>query len=225
MTTLEQLDAKIRSCAVCAERLARHPVNPPGRTENVVPRPVLSEPFSASIMLVGQAPGLSEYDSGLPFQGQAGTEIRAFFSTCGVQPVEFDHVVYQTSAVKCFPGRKKNKDRWEDRQPDGKMLQACSGYLQSQLEIVDPHVIVCLGGIGADALDKLRGRPSRKLGDVVGKVEEWGNRYIVFLAHTSGASRFLNDEENKRRQNQGQWLLKHAVGMLRESGHLIRIRP
>lgn len=175
-------------------------------------------------MLIGQAPGLTEYDSHLPFQGPAGAEIRAFFSACGVHPDEFDHVVYQTSAVKCFPGRKQNKDRWEDRPPDSKMLQACSKFLLDQLEIVNPHILVCLGRFAAVALDNLRGRPSRKLGDVVGTVEEWCDRYIVFLAHTSGASHFLNEEKNKRRQNQGQRLLKHAVGMLRESGHLIRIQ-
>jgi uracil-DNA glycosylase family 4 len=176
-------------------------------------------------MLIGQAPGLREYDSGLPFQGPAGEDIRQFFATCGVRSGEFDHVVYQTSATKCFPGRKQNSDRWEDRQPDGKMLQACSGFLQRQIEIVAPYILVCLGGVAANALDKLRGCPSRRLGDVVGEVEEWGDRYIIFLAHTSGTSRFLNDGENKRRQKDGQRLLKHAVGMLRESGHLIRIRP
>jgi uracil-DNA glycosylase family 4 len=185
----------------------------------------MSKPFSASIMLVGQAPGLTEFDLGRPFQGPAGTEIRTFFANCGVHPNEFDRVVYQTSAAKCFPGRKQNKDRWEDRPPNGKMLLACSGFLQRQIAIVNPHIIVCMGSVAANALDKLRGRSTRNLSDVVGEVEEWGDRYIVFLAHTSGASRFLNDDKNKCRQNQGQRLLKHAVGMLRESGHLIRMRP
>lgn len=221
-TTLETLDADIRACMRCADSLAKHPVNPTGRPEKVVPRPILSTPFSAAIMLIGQAPGLTEYDCGLPFQGQAGNGVRSLFADCGVRPDEFDRVVYQTSATKCFPGRKQNSGCWEDRQPNGVMLRMCSGFLRSQIEIVNPHVIVCLGGVAAKAIDQLRDRPARKLGDVIGTVEEWGHRYIVYFAHTSGASRFLNSEENKRRQMHGQRLLGHAIGRLRNSGNLVR---
>lgn len=221
-TALEDLDVEIRVCVRCADSLAKHPVNPPSRPEKVVPRPILSTPFSASIMLIGQAPGLTEYDRGLPFQGQAGSGIRSLFAACGVRPDEFDRVVYQTSSAKCFPGRKQNGSRWEDRQPDGTMLQMCSGFLKSQIEIVNPRVVVCLGGVAAKVIDRLRGQPVRGLGNVVGTVEEWGDRYIIFLAHTSPGSRFLNEEENKRLQARGQRLLEHAVGQLRESGSLIR---
>lgn len=222
MTTLEQLDAKIRSCALCADQLSRHSVNPPARLENVVPRPVLSAPFSASIMLVGQAPGLAEYDTGLPFHGQAGSAIRSLFASCGVQLNEFDKVVYQTSAVKCFPGRKPNKDRWEDRQPDGQMLRSCSTFLYSQLEIIDPLIIVCLGLTGAKAIDRLRGLRSRQMGKILGTIEEWGHRKVIYLTHTSGANRLLNSEAHKRCQAEGQRRLKHAVEMLRNSGRLFR---
>ncbi|MBN8977672.1 MAG: hypothetical protein J0I08_14435 [Rhizobiales bacterium] len=221
-TELEHLDAEIRGCVRCANILAEHPANPPSRPEIVVPRPILSTPFSASIMLIGQAPGLTEYDSGLPFQGPAGSGIRGLFAECGVRLDEFDRVVYQTSAAKCFPGRKQNGRHWEDRQPDPKMLQMCSGFLRNQIEIVDPRLVVCLGGVAAKAIDRLRGYPIRVLGDVVGTVEEWGDRYIIFLAHTSPGSRFLNEEKNKRLQARGQRLLEHAVGLLRESGGLIR---
>jgi uracil-DNA glycosylase family 4 len=219
---LDELDTEIRACTRCADNVARYPVNPPRRLERVVPRPVLSTPFTAAIMLIGQAPGLTEYDSGRPFQGPAGQDIRSFFAACGVRSDEFDRVVFQTSAVKCFPGRKLNGARWEDRQPDGKMLRTCSDFLLRQIDIVNPNILVSLGGIAANAIDNLRGRPRRKLGDVVGKVEEWGDRYIIFLAHTSGASRFLNKDENQDRQNQGKRLLTHAVGMLRDSEHLMR---
>jgi uracil-DNA glycosylase family 4 len=225
-TMLQRLDAEIRSCVRCADSLIQCDVNPPSRPEKVVPRPILSTPFSASIMLIGQAPSLTEYDSGLPFQGQAGNGIRSLFAACDVRLHEFDSVVYQTSAAKCFPGRKLNKKgRPEERQPDGTMLRMCSGFLRSQIEIVNPRVVVCLGVVAAKAIDRLRGNPGRKLGNVVGTVEKWGDRRIIFLAHTSPGSRFLNDEENKRLQAQGQRHLEHTVGLLRESGSLIRARP
>jgi uracil-DNA glycosylase len=140
-TTIEELDAEIRACTRCANFLKKHPVNPPGKPEPVLPRPVLSKPFSASIMLVGLAPGLSEYRSGLPFQGQAGGGIRSIFADCGVQENEFDRVVYQTSVVKCFPGRQENKQEnkkgsWSDRQPDAAMKRACAGFLRSQIDVL-----------------------------------------------------------------------------------------
>jgi uracil-DNA glycosylase family 4 len=187
-----------------------------------VPRPVLSKPQPAPIMLVGQAPGLTEYDSGLPFQGPAGAEIRTLFYACGVQPDEFDDIVYQTSAVKCFPGRKLNNGRWEDRQPNSGMLRSCAAFLREQVEVVDPLIIVCLGLVGAKAIDGLRGLSNRKMGDLLGTIEEWGRRKVIYLTHTSGTNRLLNSEENKLRQADGQRQFRHALEMLRNSGHLIR---
>jgi uracil-DNA glycosylase family 4 len=220
MDPLAELDAQIRSCTRCSGILASHPVNPPHRPELVVPRPILSKPFSAPIMLVGQAPGLSEYDTGLPFQGPAGQGIRQLFTSCGIQPDEFDAVVYQTSAAKCFPGRKSNAGRWEDRPPDSTMIKNCSPFLSRQIELVDPAVIVCLGITATRAVRNLMGRPSSSLTDVLGMAEDWDQRKVLFLTHTSGTNRLLNSESNKRRQGDGLRRLGQEIRVLRDLGRI-----
>ncbi len=209
------LDCEIRSCTRCAAILAKHPENPPTAMRNVVARPILSPPMRAPLMLIGQAPGLTEYTTGRPFSGQAGDAIRQLFSSCGVPFMDFDRLVYQTSAVKCFPGRKEDRGRWADRQPCTTMLRHCSGFLTRQIEEMQPKIIVTLGNVAAKALDKLRGLPSRPLKDLVGTTEHWGGTVIVFLAHTSGGSFFLNDENNKLKQERGKASIASAVHSLR----------
>ena len=115
------LDWEIRSCTRCAALLAAHPENPPTAMRSVVPRPVLSPPMRAPLMLVGQAPGLTEYTTGSPFSGQAGHAIRQLFSSCGVPFMDFDRLVYQTSAVKCFPAGGRTANAGKTRRRDDKV--------------------------------------------------------------------------------------------------------
>ena len=79
MTTVGELDKEIRSCVKCASILARWPEDGPPRLKPVVPRPVLSEPMSAPILLIGQAPGPTEYRTGRPFSGGAASQPRSEF--------------------------------------------------------------------------------------------------------------------------------------------------
>lgn len=208
------LESEIRSCTRCAMLLAVHPENPPRSMHGVLPKPIMSEPMRAPVMLIGQAPGLTEYETGRPFSGQAGDGIRKLFADCGVDPADFDRIVYQTSAVKCFPGRKKNKERWEDRQPSGVMLRYCSGFLERQINAVRPHLVVAMGGVATKAFDQIRGLPRRKLSDVLGTSESWQGITIVYLAHTSGGSRFLNDQANRIKQDRAKAILSSEVASL-----------
>lgn len=217
---LAALDQEIRSCKHCGPILAQYPENPPGSTRGVVPRPILSPAIEAPIMLIGQAPGLTEYREGQPFAGSAGQEIRGLFVRCGLRHMEFDGTVYQTSAVKCFPGRKLNGERWEDRPPCATMHKLCGDFLSRQLDLVRPAVIVALGSVAMSSLDRLRRMTRRSLGEVVGTSEKWDDRTIVYLAHTSGTSRFLNSAANRDKQKCGMELLKTEIAALRAAGRL-----
>src|SRR5262245_24360687 len=128
-SSLSALNEEIQICNKCASILCAHPENPPARMAPVRSRPVLSTPTRAQVLLIGQAPGLTEYTSGNPFSGQAGSGIREVFSSCGLGPADFDRRVYQTSAVKCFPGRFLDRGKWKDRQPCADMLQNCASFL------------------------------------------------------------------------------------------------
>lgn len=208
ITELDILDREIRNCTKCASVLSAHPEDPPKVMRLVEPRPILSAPMQAPVMLIGQAPGLTEYRTGRPFSGPAGDGIRSIFSDCGLPRSEFDRTVYQTSAVKCFPGRRPNKDRWEDRPPCPAMQRHCGLYLKQQIDVVRPSLIVAMGVVATAVLDRMRNIPVRKLSEVVGVSELWQDKTVVYLAHTSGGSRFLNDPENRAKQEQAKAILK-----------------
>jgi uracil-DNA glycosylase len=212
MPSVGELDKEIRSCAKCANILALWPEDGPPRGNPVVPRPVLSKPMSAPILLIGQAPGPTEYRTGRPFSGGAGDGIRELMAICGLPSAQFDQLVYQTSVVKCFPGRKLNGSRWEDRVPCGSMVSNCKPFLEAQIALVRPRLIVTLGGFPTLQLNRLRKiRGARPLSQLVGTVEDWKDIRILFLPHTSGKSRFFNADENKRKFKNAKELLSREI--------------
>ncbi|MBO6540187.1 MAG: uracil-DNA glycosylase family protein [Rhizobiaceae bacterium] len=211
---LYELDRSIRGCDKCAPLFKRQRVNPGADDSPVVPSPVLSSPFRAQILLIGQAPGLREYATGMPFCGGAGQAIRRLFEECGLKPELFEASVYQTSAAKCFPGRKLDRGRLQDLPPCRATLRNCQPYLGEQIRLIDPSLIVCLGRVAMEALDALRHRKRRSMTDALGRAEEWGHRVVVMLAHTSGASTLLNDEGNRRRQAMGLECIASAIRAL-----------
>ncbi|ACA16000.1 Uracil-DNA glycosylase superfamily [Methylobacterium sp. 4-46] len=214
------LDLEMRACVRCAQVLQKHPVNPPRDASPVVPRPVFSPPMRAPLMLVGQAPGITEYGTGTPFSGQAGGGARALFVDCGLRESEFDRAVYQTSAAKCFPGRRLNAARWEDRPPCAAMLQNCGGFLRRQIEMVSPVVIVAMGGVAIKMMDSMRSLPSRSVMKAAGTAEKWDSKLLVHIAHTSGGNRFLNKPENKARQQRAKDIIREEIVRLRAENRL-----
>jgi uracil-DNA glycosylase family 4 len=209
------LDREMRSCTLCAEILAKHPVYPPNDNSPVLPRPIFSPPMQAPVMLIGQAPGPTEYRTSKPFSGQAGDGARALFAECGLPESDFDRLVYQTSAAKCFPGRRPNNGRWEDRPPCEPMLRNCAPFLERQIALVNPRVIVAMGRTAIKLMDRLRNIRSRSVSEVAGTVEFWGNIQIVHIAHTSGGSRFLNSPENRAKQDRAKAILRTEFSALR----------
>ena len=95
-----RLVTDITDCRKCKSPLARERVDPCISNESVEPRPI-APPFALQkILLVGQAPGLTEYKSRKPFQGPAGQGIRRILNDIGIS--DFDRAVYSTAIVKCF---------------------------------------------------------------------------------------------------------------------------
>ena len=105
--TIEQLESEMRQCRKCEGIFKPRFVDPLTERQRLQVRPIFAGAINSPVMLVGQAPGISEYEKGKAFQGQAGQDIRRIFATAGVPLSDFDTLVYQTSITKCFPGRKK----------------------------------------------------------------------------------------------------------------------
>lgn len=216
MNRYEQFDTELRLCRKCEATLAKYFVDPPNSNAAVQPSPIVSGIRPKQILLLGQAPGLKEYETGKPFQGQAGQKIRNIFSDVGIS--DFDSLVYSSAVVKCYPGRKlRNKDQptagSEDRVPPATMVKHCRPFLERQIELVDPEFIVTLGKFPLEAYLRLTDRSSSgaTLYQYVGTKEDWGSRLVIFFPHTSGGSRWLNSAENKHRFTQAQELLRDAL--------------
>lgn len=188
--SLAVLEREITQCTKCAGTLSKY---------GVVPRPIFGGGASFPVVLIGQAPGKTEYERNAPFQGDAGKTVKALFSGCGVQA--FERVVYQTSVTKCFPGRREGSST--DRMPSVGEVKNCASFLSRQLELVKPRLIVCLGGLSWKALLTMiesdqpgfcqselnLGKPAlARVPDLVGNKYKWRGIHVLPMIHPAGSA-------------------------------------
>lgn len=216
MNEFEKYDEELRQCKKCVDILRSNLVSPLHDPVAVVPEPIVSGVAQKPIMVIGQAPGLEEYRSGKPYQGQAGKGIRGILAEMGI--ADFEKNVGSSAVVKCYPGRKVRSKRngqqgEEDLVPKAQMVRNCEYWLSKGIELTKPRVIITLGGLPLKAYLKLRRRKvsDAKLENYVGKSEQWNEATVVFFAHTSGASRWLNSAENKELFNKAKERLKDVL--------------
>lgn len=112
-------------------------------------------------LFIGEGPGAEEDRQGEPFVGPAGQLLTSMVAALGMQR----HEVYIANVVKCRPPG--------NRDPEAAEVASCIGYLQRQIELVQPAVIVLLGRVAAHAmlqteqpLGSMRGQMYRYAGDV-----------------------------------------------------------
>jgi uracil-DNA glycosylase family protein len=101
----------------------------------------------AEIMLVGEQPGDKEDLAGRPFVGPAGRILDQALDEAGIDRSK----VYVTNAVKHFKWEARGKRRLHKR-PDAAEISACRPWLDQEIELVRPKVVVCLGATAAQAL-------------------------------------------------------------------------
>ncbi|MBV8482085.1 MAG: uracil-DNA glycosylase [Verrucomicrobia bacterium] len=114
---------------------------------------------SADLMFVGEAPGADEDLRGEPFVGRAGELLTRIIETMGFKRSD----VYIANVLKCRPDMPKGSSG--NRQPTPEEMQTCLPYLRDQIEIIQPKVMVALGGVAmrglfgtAEPMKSLRGR-------------------------------------------------------------------
>jgi uracil-DNA glycosylase family 4 len=94
----------------------------------------------SDIMIIGEAPGREEDEAGRPFIGRAGKLLNEFLKSIGLNR----DLVFITNTIKCRPP--------ENRDPGIVEINACSDYLDQQINIIKPKVLVLLGKIAANRL-------------------------------------------------------------------------
>ena len=94
----------------------------------------------SDIMIIGEAPGREEDEIGRPFIGRAGKLLNEFLKSIGLNR----DLVFIVNTIKCRPP--------ENRDPEIVEINACSDYLDQQINIIKPKVLVLLGKIAANRL-------------------------------------------------------------------------
>ena len=204
---LKRLHARIRECTQCVAA---------GYLEQAAP--VVAGDITDRVMIVGQAPGIVELTTRTPFSGRAGAELRRWLARAGI---DADHLPYRTSITKCFPG--KAASGAGDRRPSPPEIALCAPWLEAELALVRPEIILLVGTL---AIDRLWGKAS--LSDVVGRSKRSAvlhDALLIALPHPSGASRWLNDTANKARLDRALQLLARAWRDLPPLDRAGRVHP
>lgn len=149
---LEELAAQIRVCTKCPLWESRT-LAVPGDGKS-----------SSKVMIIGEAPGKEEDESGHPFVGSAGRYLDHVLEGTGLDRSDF----FITNTVKCRPPKNRTPKRLE--------VDTCtSNYLFEQIELVNPKLIVLLGAVaakkvfGVKSINEARGRV----------IEHEGRKYLV----------------------------------------------
>ena len=158
---LEELYEVIRRCTLCPLHKTR---------TNAVPG---EGPVNSRVMFIGEAPGASEDESGRPFVGRSGEFLASMIKEIGLSR----NSVFITSILKSRPPNNRTPTRAE--------INACRPYLEKQIEIINPQIVVLLGGV---AISSLIG--PWKVSEAHGKFYETDDRKYFLTFHPAAALRF-----------------------------------
>ncbi len=156
--TLREVAKEISACAQCPLHHSR---------KNAVPG---EGPADSTMMFIGEGPGFHENEQGRPFVGAAGKYLEELLTKIGMKRAD----VFITNVVKCRPPG--------NRDPEPVEIQACSGYLDRQIQAINPKIIVTLG-----RFSMARYMPNAKISAVHGKAAKINGRLVVAMYHPAAA--------------------------------------
>ncbi|MBI3804625.1 MAG: UdgX family uracil-DNA binding protein [Nitrospirae bacterium] len=146
-------------------------------------------PEQAAVMLVGEQPGDKEDQAGRPFVGPAGGLLNGALEEAGIVRDE----VYVTNAVKHFKWEPRGKRRIH-KKPNAAEITACRPWLEAEIKLIQPKIIVCLGATAAQALLGKDFRVTRQRGELL--PSPFGGQ-ILATVHPSSLLR-IEDEAERR---------------------------
>jgi DNA polymerase len=173
---LEKVAEEVRRCCKCGLGSSRTNAVPGEGNPN------------ARIMFVGEAPGADEDAQGRPFVGRAGKLLDKIITACGLKRSD----VFIGNILKCRPP--------ENRDPTAEEIISCLPYLQRQIEIINPEIIVALGAHAARTLLNT----NKSIGQMRGQFHEYysglGRPPIKLMAtyHTAYLLRNYSQENRQK---------------------------
>ena len=148
---------------------------------------------ASKIMFIGEQPGDREDRMGLPFVGPAGQLLDRGLSEAGIDRAE----AYVTNAVKHFKWEPRGKRRIH-KKPRASEIEACKPWLEAEIAVVKPQVIVCLGATASQALLGKTFSVTRQRGELF--QSEFASK-VMATVHPSSLLR-LTDENDRRQQTE-----------------------
>jgi uracil-DNA glycosylase family 4 len=161
-----ELAGSVLGCTACPELVASRTtvvagVLPPGAT-------------GADVLLVGEAPGAQEDQAGVPFVGRSGRLLDSLLEEAGLPRDR----VGVANVLKCRPPGNRKPRRAE--------VTRCRPWLERQVTLAAPRVIVALGGTATEWFFG----PGARITALRGEVHDWAGRALVVTYHPSAAIRF-----------------------------------
>jgi uracil-DNA glycosylase len=147
-------------------------------------------PSKATIMFVGEQPGDQEDLTGKPFVGPAGGILDKALADAGIPRNE----VYVTNAVKHFKWEPRGKRRIHSK-PSARQIGACRPWLENEIAVVKPRIIICLGATAASALLGPKFRLTQHRGEML--ATEWAPA-VTATIHPSSIFRHPDKAERER---------------------------
>ncbi len=220
MKTLAELHDEMRACRRCLA--AGHAISPGA---------IFHGPATAQVMLIGQAPGVTEVTAQRPFNAGSGRRLFQWLGQAGWDEAEFRATQYMTAVTKCYPG--KDKAGKGDRVPSPAEQTLCRPFLEQEIALVRPRLMILVGGLAI----KLLYPPQTRLDEVIGTAVYFpptalanpvnfdlaqgvlltgfddtrpgDGRWVVPLPHPSGASLWPNKPANKALLDRALAILSH----------------
>lgn len=144
-------------------------------------------PITSQLVLVGEQPGDREDQEGHPFVGPAGRVLDSALEDVGIPREQ----VYLTNAVKHFKWEPRGKRRIHSK-PNAMEVHACHGWLETELALVKPKVIVCLGATAAQAFMGRTFKITQSRGELLDGAP-WAP-HLLATYHPSALLRMMRDE-------------------------------
>src|SRR5207302_1565393 len=160
----------------------------------------------ADVVFVGEQPGDQEDLQGKPFVGPAGKLLDKALEDAGIDRSQ----VYVTNVVKHFKWQARGKRRIHQK-PNWTEIAACRPWLDAELELVKPRVIVCLGATAAQALLGRDFRVTRQRGV---PVDSPLAEYVVATIHPSAVLRQQDDDSRQEEMRGLVRDLRAVAGLL-----------
>jgi len=175
---IEEHQEKLRACTRCS---------------NMYRPPIVCGPLTSKVLLVGQAPGDKEPALGRPFAWTAGKQLFKWFAPLGLNEAEFRERVYIAAVCRCFPGK---NPQGGDRVPSPLEMTNCRPWLEREIELLRPTLIVPVGRVAIEQF-----LPARPLIEQIGTQQSVKHGRVrsdlIALPHPSGASTWPRVEPGK----------------------------